>query len=96
MPVAASRRTDQPGGTTTVVSYSSTSSGPGSGVSPMDERVRTGASTPSPPMWIRRLEPAAAAFAPSSWKERVAAASPSAASRSARISTGEPAWSLTP
>ena len=47
--VAASRRTVQPGRTTTVVSYSSTSIGPGSGAAPIDARVRTGASTGSPP-----------------------------------------------
>ena len=55
-------------------------------------RVRTGTAVPS----IQRVAPFEPAAFASSSKECVVATSPSAASRTARISTGEPARSLTP
>ena len=48
-------RTVQPAGTTTVVSYSSTSSGPGFGAAPIEVRDRTGTSSAVPPSHMRRV-----------------------------------------
>ena len=84
--VAASRRTVQPGRTTTVVSYSSISSGPGSAAL-ADRRARADRQL------AERRRPRVAlrtAKASSRLSRSTAFERPSAASRSARISIGEP------
>ncbi len=89
-PVASSSAAVHPGGTTTVVSYSSTSSGP-SAPPASEARVRTGTSRSSPPKKAVRVPAPVAAVAATSRSGAPASRSgPSATSRSARTSTGEP------
>ncbi len=93
----ASRRTVQPGGTTTVVSYSSTSSGPGARLGARaTARETTGASSApcAGPKSARRV-PLGVALAPAG-SANGSRSGPSAASRSARMSTGEPGSSRVP
>ena len=87
------RTTVHSGGTTTVVSYSSTSSGPSSGSSPIEARETTGASRrpwASPKSATRgRASPGAAGGVGAA--ARPPRGGPTTVRRSARITIGEPA-----
>ena len=91
-----SRRTVQPRRTTTVVSYSSTRSGPGSGCSPIEARrphrhlARIGAGVDACEL------PPLGRSASASASRSTALDGPSPPSRSARISIGEPSSPRTP
>ena len=71
VPVARWRRTVQPSGTTTVVSYSSTRHGPAAASEPIEGRDRTGTSVASSPSHIGRFASRSGTSASSTSKEGV-------------------------